>query len=92
MSYLGVLTRLLSTAVGPQGTVIAEELSPAFLTLLEEEKQQTPSMRNVTLVQGTNKQINFPPDKKCDIIVVCDVYHHFEYPVTTVRYSLPLFS
>lgn len=89
MSFLiynvGVLTRLLSRIVGPNGTVIAEELAPSFLTLLEEEKKKTPSMRNVTLVQGTNKQINFPNDLKCDLIVVCDVYHHFEYPVTTIR-------
>jgi ubiquinone/menaquinone biosynthesis C-methylase UbiE len=82
---VGVLTRLFSKAVGPTGVVIAEELSGSFLTLLEEEKKQNPSMSNVILVQGTNKDINFPSDKKCDIIVVCDVYHHFEYPITTSR-------
>jgi ubiquinone/menaquinone biosynthesis C-methylase UbiE len=81
----GVLTRLLSRAVGPQGVVIAEELSPSFLTLLEEEKQQSPHMNNVLLVQGSSTDINFPHDKQCDLIVVCDVYHHFEYPLTTLR-------
>jgi hypothetical protein len=81
----GVLTRLLSKEVGPQGVVIAEELSPSFLTLLQEEKQQNPHMSNVLLVQGTSTEINFPADRQCDLIVVCDVYHHFEYPLTTLR-------
>lgn len=81
----GVMTRLLSKAVGKNGVVIAEELSPSFLTLLNEQKNQDSSLNNVMIIQGTDKEICFPKDQKCDLILVCDVYHHFEYPVTICR-------
>jgi ubiquinone/menaquinone biosynthesis C-methylase UbiE len=77
--------RLLSQDVGPSGTVIAGDISPAFIQLLNDQLAKDSRLKNVQVVQGTNKNINFPSDKKCDLIVVCDVYHHFEYPRTTCR-------
>ena len=84
----GVMTRLLSKVVGLNGTVIAEEISPSFLTLLNEQKQKDSTLNNVIIIQGNDKEICFPSDKKCDLILVCDVYHHFEYPITICRYEI----
>lgn len=81
----GVMTRLLSKAVGPNGFVIAQEISPSFLTLLNEQRLQDSSLNNVMIIQGNEKEIRFPTDQKCDLILVCDVYHHFEYPITICR-------
>lgn len=81
----GVMTRLLSKAVGPNGLVIAEELAPSFLSLLNDQKLKDSTLNNVVIIQGNDKEIRFPLDHKCDLILVCDVYHHFEYPITICR-------
>jgi len=61
-------------------SVLAVEISPAFLTHLRTQVD-TKGFKNVSVVEGQ-------PSDPCltrasiDIAFICDVYHHFEYPKT----------
>jgi ubiquinone/menaquinone biosynthesis C-methylase UbiE len=78
------LTKVLSKEVGASGKVFAEEISPGFLELLSDLLHRE-KLENVTIVKGGIQNVNLPSDASCDIALVCDVYHHFEYPITTCR-------
>lgn len=78
----GVFTELFSAAVGPSGTVYAEDIVPAFLKRIETMARER-DLDNVKTVLGTEKSIALPP-ASVDVVFVCDTYHHFEYPLTTL--------
>ena len=84
---LGLVTRLLATQVGSTGKVYAEEVSPSFLSILSDMKDRE-SLSNVHVVEGSMKDIGIHTDNECDLALLCDVYHHFEYPVTCCKYVL----
>lgn len=74
----GYFTPFLSKAVGDTGRVYAEDPQPEFLEVLK-QKKETQSLRNVEVVLGTYTDTNLP-DRLCDVTVVLDAYHHFEWP------------
>lgn len=78
----GVYTELFSKAVGPDGTVYAQDIVPAFLQRIESLAIER-GLANVKTVLGTERSIELPPDS-VDVVFVCDTYHHFEYPRTTL--------
>lgn len=74
----GVFSELLARAVGPAGTVYALDPAPAFVAQLQQlaAAQQLPnlaarqcSMQATGLAAGT-----------ADRALLCDTYHHLEYP------------
>lgn len=81
----GFITSLLSTAVGESGTVYAQEISPGFVSLLRKKKEQE-KWHNVHIVKADAKHSNLPRES-LDLALICDVYHHFEYPHTAM-YSI----
>jgi ubiquinone/menaquinone biosynthesis C-methylase UbiE len=74
----GYFTPFLSNAVGREGTVYAEDPQPEFLDVLKHKKEQH-NLRNVEIVLGTYTDTNLP-DGRCDVTLVLDTYHHFEFP------------
>ena len=79
----------LSHAVGPAGHVTAEDIAPDFL---EKAKLQarTTNLKNITFVQGTDKDPKLPADT-FQAVLVLDTYHHFDYPesmLSAIRESL----
>ena len=75
---VGYMLPFLSAAVGPSGKVIGEDIFPDFLAKAK-QKVEKQNLANVTLVQGGEADPKLPPNA-IDVILVLDVYHHFDYP------------
>lgn len=79
----GLVTREMSKIVGDCGEVYAQEISPGFQDILKDmiilEK-----LSNVFVVGGNLKSTKLPTDA-FDLVLVCDTYHHFEYPKTMCK-------
>jgi len=78
----GLFTLLMSQQVGPQGWVYAVEISPRFLEHLGQLAVDH-HLANVTPVLGGQQSIRLPP-ASIDLAFLCDVYHHFEYPQSSL--------
>jgi ubiquinone/menaquinone biosynthesis C-methylase UbiE len=75
---IGYMLPFLSRAVGPNGSVIAEDI---FEDFLEGARQRAQSLKlsNVTFVKGAETDPHLP-EGKLDRVLALDVYHHFDYP------------
>lgn len=79
----GFYSILMSEAVGEDGWVYAIDISPKFIEYLSKHFNER-SLTNVTTVMCDNDSICLPPDS-IDAAFICDVYHHFEYPIDTMK-------
>jgi ubiquinone/menaquinone biosynthesis C-methylase UbiE len=77
-SGTGLFTVRLARAVGATGHVYAEDILPKFLKHVE-ARVRDEKLTNVTTVLGTDRSLGLA-DGSLDLVFVCDVYHHFEYP------------
>ncbi len=71
-----------ASAVGAKGNVYGVEISPGFLDRLRKHVTNN-KLANATIVTGTEKSVELPEDS-VDLVFVCDTYHHFAYPKTTL--------
>lgn len=78
----GLFTRMFSTVVGDHGWVYAVDISPRFLEHINGESAKN-RIDNITGVLCAENSVNLPPNS-VDVIFVCDTYHHFEYPKSTL--------
>jgi ubiquinone/menaquinone biosynthesis C-methylase UbiE len=74
----GYVTMLLSTAVGPDGRVFANDVQPEMIEILR-RRLAAKQISNVTLVQGTIDDPRLPP-ASVDLAVMVDVYHELSRP------------
>ncbi len=74
----GILLPLLAAAVGPAGTVIAQDIHQDYLDAAQKMAGQA-GIENLRLVLGTERSPNLEPGV-ADVIVTVDAYHHFNYP------------
>ena len=74
----GLFTPYFSRAVGPKGRVYAVDIVPAFLDRIK-QRAASEGLANVQTVRCTERSVELPPDS-IDFAFICDVYHHFEYP------------
>lgn len=81
-SGTGLFTPMLSAAAGPRGRVYAVDIVPSFLKLIEERSAQA-GLRNVQTVLCIERSVELPPNS-IDSAFICDVYHHFEYPMQSL--------
>ena len=72
----------LAHGVGPGGTVYAVDIAPAFLEHLR-QRARAEGLDRVQVVAGTERSVELPPSS-VDVAFVCDTYHHFEYPHSTL--------
>jgi predicted methyltransferase len=79
----GLYTMLFAQAAGPEGWVYGVDIAPRFLEHLNERAGKS-GVKNVTAVLGSQRSVNLPPDS-IDLAFVCDTYHHFEYPRSTLQ-------
>lgn len=82
-SGTGLYTRLFSQAVGDEGWVFAVDIAPAFLQHIN-RKMATTGTNNVTGVLAAEDSVRLPPGS-LDFAFICDTYHHFEYPRSTMK-------
>lgn len=78
----GLYTALFAQAVGPEGTVYAVDISAPFLQHINDRTSEA-GLENVTCVLGTDRSVRLP-FAAVDLVFICDTYHHFEYPQSTL--------
>jgi SAM-dependent methyltransferase len=77
----GLFLAPFAEAVGAAGRVYAVDISPRFLEHLQERaKAEDLAIR---VVAGTERSVELP-EASVDLAFVCDVYHHFEYPTSSL--------
>jgi ubiquinone/menaquinone biosynthesis C-methylase UbiE len=79
----GFYSLLFARQVGPEGHVYAVDIASEFvknILLRASEKQ----LDNVTGVVNNPKTVELP-ENHIDLAFICDTYHHFEYPMTTMQ-------
>lgn len=75
---VGYMLPFLSKRVGPEGHVIGEDIFDDFLSAAR-QNAETHGLTNVTFIKGSEENPNLP-DGQVDMVLVLDVYHHFNYP------------
>lgn len=78
----GFFSRLFAEAVGPAGEVFAVDISPKFLEHIT-RKAREEKITNITTVACTDRSVKLGAES-IDVAFVCDTYHHFEYPHSTL--------
>ncbi len=78
----GLFTPSFSRAVGPKGKVYAVDIVPAFLDRIK-ERAAAEGLANVQTLLCTGRSVELPPNS-IDLAFICDVYHHFEYPQSSL--------
>jgi predicted methyltransferase len=81
-SGTGLFSMLLAEQVGPRGKIYAVDIVKEFLTHIERRAAQT-GRRNVQTVLCTERSVELPIHS-IDLAFLCDVYHHFEYPQSSL--------
>jgi len=78
----GLFTPLFSDAVGPRGKVYAVDIVPDFIWHIK-QRVAADGRRNVHAVICTDHSVELPPNS-VDVAFICDTYHHFEFPRSTM--------
>lgn len=78
----GIFTRLFAQTVGNQDWVYAVDIAPRFISHINKSAAKN-KLTNITGVLCAEDRVNLPPDS-IDVFFICDTYHHFEYPKTTL--------
>ena len=88
-SGTGLFLSGLSRAVAPAGKVLATEISAVFRNHLINRILPDDVMRNTVKVifnpDGRDPLLSPGYDLQVDLVFVCDVYHHLEYPLSVMR-------
>lgn len=74
----GYISRRLAEAVGPKGTVYAQELQQEMLDIIRSNMVKG-GYTNIVYTLGTEQDPKLPAET-LDLIVMVDVYHEFTYP------------
>jgi predicted methyltransferase len=74
----GLFTRLFASAVGTRGKVIAQDISQKFLDHIMKTAVDQ-KLNNIRIVLGKDTSAELPSNS-IDVVFLCDVYHHFEFP------------
>lgn len=78
----GLFVSLFAERVGPGGRVYAVEIAPRFLDHLR-ERARSEGLASVTVVHAREDSVELPR-ASVDLAWLCDTYHHFEYPKSTL--------
>lgn len=78
----GLFLAPFSSAVGPRGKVYAVEIAPKFVQHIAERAREE-GLANVESVLCSERSVELPA-RSVDLAFVCDTYHHFEYPRSTL--------
>ncbi|MBV1859085.1 MAG: methyltransferase domain-containing protein [Nannocystaceae bacterium] len=76
----GLYTLAFADAVGQTGTVFAVDVQDYFLKHVQDRAKEA-GVDNITFVKAEQRSANLD-ESTVDIIFMCDVFHHVEYPRT----------
>ncbi|HBE66866.1 MAG TPA: SAM-dependent methyltransferase [Planctomycetaceae bacterium] len=82
-SGTGLYLQSLSRSVGRDGKVFAVDISPKFVSHLK-QRVKAEELTNVEVVLCSDRNAALQPNS-IDRAFLCDVYHHFEYPQSTLK-------
>ncbi len=82
-SGTGFFTLAFAGRVKPDGKVLAVDITPEFLKLIDERAAEF-GLTNVETVHSKARSATLPAGS-VDLVFICDVYHHFEYPMAMMR-------
>ncbi len=74
----GFYTRLFAEAVGPEGKVLAVDVSSEFLEHIK-ATARAQGLSQISVIRGGQDSTNLPHNS-LDLVFLSDVYHHFEKP------------
>ena len=78
----GLFLEAFSKAVGAGGQVFPVEISPRFVAHLR-QRALDESLGNVQVTHCSETDSGLPAEM-VDAVFICDTYHHFTYPMTTL--------
>lgn len=79
----GLFTRLLAERVGPDGEIWAVDISEGFLEHIE-RRAKAEGQKQIRTVLASDRSCELPPES-VDLVFICDTYHHFEFPQSTLE-------
>jgi ubiquinone/menaquinone biosynthesis C-methylase UbiE len=79
----GFFSLMMAAQVGSEGRVYAVDIAPEFIEAIE-QRARAAQLDNVVGVVNDARSVRLPPDS-VDLVFSSDTYHHFEYPMTTLR-------
>lgn len=79
----GLYTKLFAELAGKEGWVYAVDIAPRFIEHINSLAQKN-GIANISPVLCAERAVSLPP-ASVDVAFICDTYHHFEYPQTTMR-------
>lgn len=79
----GLYMEPLSKSVGAKGKVFAVDISPNFAKHLK-ARAKDENLENVQVVLCNDRETGLKPNS-VDRAFLCDVYHHFEFPQSTLK-------
>ncbi len=78
----GLYIGAFAEKVGSEGKVYAVDISPKFVKHLRDRAKKE-ELGNVEAVLCTDRDVKLEPNT-IDRAFICDVYHHFEYPASSM--------
>ena len=78
----GLFTIPMARSVGADGVVHAVEISPRFIEHID-ARAAAEGLPNIRTVLCTERDAMLP-ERAVDLVFVCDTYHHFAYPQSTL--------
>ncbi len=78
----GLFLEPMANAVGPEGAVYPVEISTKFVEHLRARAEEM-KLPWIEPVLCDERSVCLPPES-IDVAFVCDTYHHFEYPESTL--------
>ncbi len=82
-SGTGLFTFLMAEKVGPEGKVYAVDIAKPFLMSIEARARKA-GFESIETVLCSQDSVDLP-ENSIDIAFICDVYHHFEFPDSSVK-------
>jgi ubiquinone/menaquinone biosynthesis C-methylase UbiE len=82
-SGTGLYLRPLSRSVGKDGRVYAIDIAPKFVKHLRDRAKEE-NLENVEVILCSDRDVRLNADS-IDRAFICDVYHHFEYPESSLQ-------
>ncbi len=79
----GYFSRRLAPRVGPKGAVLAVDIQPEMLDLLNRNMAEA-AVTNVRPILGSLTDPKLPPNS-VDLVLMVDVYHEFDHPWEMMR-------
>ena len=78
----GFFSRMVSYQVGKEGTVYAIDIAKSFIKHID-KMAKAEGITNITAKVCNERSVELPQDS-IDLAFICDVYHHFEYPIDSM--------